>query len=337
MNEAQTSRLDQIIDSEFWGVVHITRPDRVLYSRAGGLADRAHRIPNTLDTQFAIASGTKGFTALTVMSLVAEGALALDTKIQSVLGESKDLVDPATTVRHLLAHTSGMGDYLDESVISNVEDYVLEIPVHRLARPTDFLPLLHGPPAKFPPGTSFSYCNSGYVLLALAIEAVTQRSYHDVIEERVFAPAEMRETAFLRLDELPGRAAIGYLAQRGWRSNHLHLPVRGGGDGGAYSTAADFERFWTALFAERILPLAMVEEMTRPQSDRSTTSHRYGLGFWLANGSEAIFLEGSDPGISFRSTFEPSTGLLYTVLSNTTSGAWPVVRGIETILGRGAS
>ncbi|HET9232797.1 MAG TPA: serine hydrolase domain-containing protein, partial [Candidatus Eisenbacteria bacterium] len=213
MNEAQSSRLDQLIDSDFWGVVHITLPDRVLYSRTGGLADRAHSIPNTLDTQFAIASGAKGFTALAVMSLVAEGALALDTKIQSLLGEANNLVDPATTVRHLLAHTSGMGDYLDESAISNIEDYVLEIPVHRLARPADFLPMLLGRPVKFPPGTSFSYCNSGYVLLALAIEAVTKRSYYDVIEERVFAPAEMQETAFLRLDELPGRAALGYLPQ----------------------------------------------------------------------------------------------------------------------------
>ena len=105
--------------------------------------------------------------------------------------------------------------------------------------------------------------------------------------------------------------------------------MRGGGDGGAYSTAGDIALFWKGLFAGRIVPLATLTEMLRPQHDVAPTSHAYGLGFWLTKGREGIFLEGSDPGISFRSTFEPPTGLLYTVLSNTTSGAWPLVKEFE--------
>ena len=333
MNAAQSLRLDRIIEaSDFWGVVQVTHPDGVLYQRTAGFADRAREMPNAIDTQFAIASGAKGFTALAVMSLVTEGALALETKIPEVLKEARDLVAPETTVRHLLAHTSGMGDYLDESAIANIEDHMLEVPVQRLTRPADFLPLFRGRPARFPPGTSFAYCNSGYVLLALVTEAVSGQSFYDVVEERVFAPAGMRDTAFLRLDNLPPRAAIGYLPRREWQVNHLHLPVRGGGDGGAYSTADDFAQFWTALFAGSIVPPAAVLEMTRSQCDDSPASHRYGLGFWLTNGSKDVFLEGSDPGISFRSTFDPSTRLLYSVLSNTTSGAWPVVKEIDAIL-----
>ena len=327
-----TSRLDRVIDETgFSGVVHVARADHVVYARATGLADRAHEIPNTLDTQFAIASGTKGLTALAVMSLVAEGTLGLDATVQSVLGDVTDLLDPAVTVRHLLAHTSGMGDYLDESMITDVEDYVLGVPVHRLALPADFVPLLRGLPAKSQAGTTFAYCNSGYVLLALVIERVTGRSYYDVVHETIFATVGMQATAFHRLDELPGSAAIGYLPKRGWRSNHLHLPVRGGGDGGAYSTAGDIARFWKGLFAGRIVPLATLTEMVRPQHDAAPTSHAYGLGFWLTKDRNGVFLEGSDPGISFRSTFEPPTGLLYTVLSNTTSGAWPVVKELEAI------
>ena len=142
----------------------------------------------------------------------------------------------------------------------------------------------------------------------------------------------MRSTAFLRLDQLPAAAAIGYLPRRGWRTNQLQLPMRGAGDGGAYSTASDIARLWAALFDGRIVPLTALTEMLRPQSDRGPTSHQYGLGVWLAKGREAVFMEGNDAGISFRSSFDPATGVLYSVFSNTTSGAWPVVQAIETNL-----
>lgn len=333
MNDVLSERLEHVIaQTAFSGVVQVARGEHVLYSRATGFADRAHRVPNTLDTLFAIASGTKAFTALAVMSLVAEGALALDAAVHTVLEAARELVEPAVTIRHLLAHTSGMGDYLNESAISDIEDYALDVPGHRLARPADFVPILRGRSPKFSPGTSFAYCNSGYVLLALVLEAASGRSYYDVVAERVCAPAGLLATTFLRLDELPASAAIGYLPKRGWRTNHLHLPVRGAGDGGIYTTAEDVARFWTALHAGRIVPPHVLTEMVRPQHAAKPASHGYGLGFWIAQGRDRIFIEGSDPGISFRSSFEPATGLLYTVLSNTTSGAWPIVKELEPLL-----
>jgi CubicO group peptidase (beta-lactamase class C family) len=341
VNSASTelwSALDRTLDeSDFSGVVQVEDAGGVLHARARGLADRAHGVPNGLDTQFAIASGTKTLTALAVMALVADGSLALDAGVRSVLEKSAELVDPAVTVRQLLAHTSGIGDYLDESAIDDIEDYVLDVPVHRLASPEDFWPVLRGHPAKSPPGARFSYCNSGYVLLALVIEAVSGKSYYDVIEERVCAPAGMHATAFLRLDELPGSAAIGYLPTRGGRMNYLHLPVRGAGDGGAYSTAGDIARFWRALFSGRIVSREALAEMLRPHHIASPPSRSYGLGFWLAQGGRAVQIEGCDAGISFRSAFEPATGLIYSVLSNTAHGAWPVFRELEAIQGRLAS
>jgi CubicO group peptidase (beta-lactamase class C family) len=331
-------RLDRVIaETEFSGVVRVSCGERVLYVRAAGFAERAHAVPNTLATQFAIASGTKGLTALAAVSLVADGALALDAELRSLLaGSTLEALGPGidgrVSVRQLLAHTSGIGDYLDESVISDIEEPVLEVPVHRLQSPADFLPLLRGRAPKFSPGAGFAYCNSGYVLLALVLEAVSRQSYHTLVQERVCAAAGLQQTAFLRLDELPGSAAIGYLPRRNWRTNHLHLPVCGGGDGGAYSTAGDLARLWSALFARRIVPPALLAEMLRPQAasapgQRATAA--YGLGFWLSRERGTVFLEGCDPGISFRSSFDPATGLLCSVLSNTTSGAWPVVRELE--------
>src|SRR4051812_45040794 len=85
---------------------------------AGGLGegDRAHGIANTVDTQFGIASGTKGFTALTIVSLIADERIELDleTPVRRILGDDLPLIDDGVTVAHLLAHRSGIGDYFDE-------------------------------------------------------------------------------------------------------------------------------------------------------------------------------------------------------------------------------
>src|SRR4051812_26526485 len=101
-------------ETDFAGVVSITEGDAEPFVVAYGLADRAHAIPNTVTTRFAIASGTKGFTALTVMRLVESGLVDLDTTARSVLGSDLPLVDDRVTVEHLLAHRSGIGDFLDE-------------------------------------------------------------------------------------------------------------------------------------------------------------------------------------------------------------------------------
>src|SRR5690348_8351684 len=100
--------------SRFSGVVRVDRGDEVVVSSAYGLANRAYGIPNSVDTQFGIASGTKGLTALAVVSLIEDGRLELTTTARSLLGEDLPLIGDDVTVEHLLAHRSGIGDYLDE-------------------------------------------------------------------------------------------------------------------------------------------------------------------------------------------------------------------------------
>jgi CubicO group peptidase (beta-lactamase class C family) len=311
----------------FSGVVRVDGDDEIVVAQAYGLADRAHGIPNTVDTQLAIASGTKGLTALAVMSLVEDGTLALETTARSVLGSDLPLIRDDVTVGHLLAHRSGIGDYLDESAVQDITDYLMPVPVSQLATTEDYVRVLDGHETKFEPGEQFKYNNSGYVVLALIAERTSGVAFHDLVRDRVCRPAGMEATEFLRSDELPGRAAIGYLTAEEPRTNVFHLPVRGSGDGGIYSTVADISAFWRALFAGRIVPMPRVEEMVRPRSDAGT--RRYGLGFWLHDSSNVVVLEGSDAGVSFRSAYDPDSRDAYIVLSNTTAGAWPVARMLE--------
>jgi len=316
-------------DTGFSGVVRVDRGDTAELAKAYGLAHRAQRIPNTVDTRFAIASGTKGLTALAVMDLIERGRLELGTTARSVLGGDLPLIGNDVTVEHLLAHRSGIGDYVDEESDLDVGDYLLPVPVHRLGTTEGYLAVLDGFPAKFAPDERFAYCNSGYVVLALIAERVSGVSFHDLVVDRVCGPAGMTDTAFLRSDELPDRTALGYLSEEGDRTNVLHLPVRGSGDGGVYTTAADLSAFWRALFAGRIVPPDRVAAMVRPRSDVPAESQRYGLGFWLHESTDTVVLTGYDAGVSFRSMHDPGTAVTHTVIGNTSEGAWPIAEYFE--------
>jgi CubicO group peptidase (beta-lactamase class C family) len=243
------------------------------------------------------------------------------------------LIEDAVTVEQLLAHTSGIGDYLDEEDDElGPVDYVLKRPVHELASTQGFVPEIDGYPMKAAPGERFSYSNSGYVVLALITERAGGGSYHELVTSRVLHPARLTDTAFLRSDEPSGRMALGYLGESGLRTNVLHLPVRGNGDGGIYTTAADMHRFWRALFDGRIVAEQWVTTMTSPVSAVPDKHARCGLGFWLAEDGPTVRLIGADAGVSFTSAHDPTSGSTWTVLSNTTSGAWPIVRYLQSEL-----
>jgi CubicO group peptidase (beta-lactamase class C family) len=304
-------------ETNFSGVVRVDLESETVFAEAYGLAHRAHAVPNALETQFAIASGVKGLTALTVAALIEDGVLAMSTRARSFLADE-------VTVEQLLGHRSGIGDYLDEDVESDIDEYPMPVPVHELETTEDYVPILDGHEHKFAPGTDFSYCNGGYVVLALLAERASGVPFHDLVRERVCGPAGMEDTEFLRSDELPPRAALGYLTNRS-RTNVFHLPVRGSGDGGIYSTVADFNSFWDALVDGRIVSKEMVVELVRARSD-VPPARRYGLGFWLGSDNDVIALEGYDAGVSFRSVHDPVRRITHTVISNTSEGSWPLTR-----------
>ena len=309
--------LDAVVAATgFSGVVRIDGEDGSRLAKAYGLAHRGHRIANTVGTCFALASGSKALTALAVMSLVEEGTLSLSTPARAFLGDDLPLIGEAVTVEHLLAHRSGIGDHFDEEAGGEIDDYLMTVPLHRLATTEEFMPELDGHPAKFPAGERFSYCNGGYVVLALIAERASGTPFHDLVGGRVCEPAGMHDTEFLRSDEPDERVALGYLAAEGLRTNVLHLPVRGSGDGGVYSTVADVATFWEALFAGRIVSADSVADMVRPRSDVPEESMRYGMGIWLAPVGDVVILEGFDAGVRFRSLHDPDRSRTARMISN---------------------
>ena len=164
-------------------------------------------------------------------------------------------------------------------------------------------------------------------------ERISGVAFDQLVAESVCGPAGMADTGFLRSDELPAGTALGYLPIPGRsRTNVFHLPVRGSGDGGIYSTATDISALWRSLFTGRIVPARWVAEMVRPRSDVPAESKRYGLGFWLGRHGETVMLEGYDAGVSFWSMHDPKSDLTCTVISNSSDGAWPITRRLEEFL-----
>ena len=109
----------------------------------------------------------------------------------------------------------------------------------------------------------------------------------------------------------------------------FHLPVRGSGDGGIYSTVADVSSFWRAFFAGQIVSRDWVGEMVRARSDVPSESMRYGLGFWLHESTDTVILVGDDAGVSFCSVHDPRSRVTHTVISNASDGAWPITEYLD--------
>lgn len=310
-------------------MVAIDAGDQRLFERCYGFANRAAGVPNTADTRFALASGSKTFTALAVLRLVEQGRLKLTEPVRPILRDDLPLIDDAVTIEHLLTHTSGIGDYLDEEADWKPTDYVLTVSVHELAETSGFLPMLAGRPQKFAPGERFGYCNQGFVVLALVIERVAGIGFHEFVQTQVFGPAGLTHTGFLRCDDLPGDAALGYFEKAGNRTNVLHLPVRGSGDGGAYSTVGDLHLFWRALLAGWIVGPDLVAEAIRPRNDVPEEGMRYAAGLWLHATGPQLIMAGYDAGVSMRSVHDPASGTTATVMSNSSQGAGPVINLVQ--------
>lgn len=324
MNKAANDLDAAATKMRFTGVVAVLGGSEDLV-RPYGLANRSTGTPVTAGTRFAVASGSKGMTALVVASLVDEGTLTFETAARDLLGEDLPLIDDAVTLRHLLTHTSGIGDYLDEEELDTA-DYVLSRPVQEYLTTSACLPDLAGHPQTFSPGERFEYCNGGFIVLALLAERAAGLGYHDLVRTRVLEPAGMTESGFFRSDRLPQDTALGYLSEDDDAiTNVFHLPILGNGDGGLYTTVADMHRFWTALLAGTIVAPATVEEMITTNIEVPDSPSDYGLGFWLrpsAEGDVDPQLVGEDAGVSFISRHDRSEGVTRTVLSGTTEGAW---------------
>jgi CubicO group peptidase (beta-lactamase class C family) len=289
-----------------------------LYSKAYGCRDIKNHVLNTTSTVFGIASGTKFFTALGIGVLIDRGLLSLETPISEIDQEYAGFIDEQATIQHLLTHTSGIYDYYDEEIEADFENFFVEIPWYKLETPSDYFPLFEGHTAKFHPGERYSYSNGGFVLLGMLIEKLTGSLYRDFIREHVLQIANMHRSGFYAFNDLPENTANGYLEDRR-TTNIYHLPLRGGGDGGMYTTTDDLRAFWDSLFSHRILSNELTATFLKTHHTFDSASG-YGCGIYKRLDDRMFAIEGGDAGVDFSSRYIVPENLTINILSNITHG-----------------
>lgn len=298
----------------FSGGVLAAREGAIVFRGAYGQASREFGVANTPETRFILGSINKMFTAVGILQLVERGALELDDLVSRHLdGVIPEEVASRVTVRHLLTHTSGLGDFLftPDMWHRNRADY---------RTVTDYLPLLADVRPSFEPGTGWRYSNAGFLILGAILERVTGQDYFEYIRERVLAPAGMTATGSPELDRVPSNVASTYErvyddGRPAMRSDRYNQVVRGTPAGGGFSTLADMERFAGALLDGRLLQPGTVREMLRARTE--VGSARYGFGAQIF-GDGWVGHTGGGPGTSNYFGFRPETGEVVVVLGNLT-------------------
>ncbi|WP_096440029.1 serine hydrolase domain-containing protein [Alteribacter populi] len=319
--------------TDFSGTVLLRAESDTVYSGASGYANRSDRLRINLETRFGIASGCKLFTAIAICQLVEKGDLTLQTRLNSCLDFDFPHFDDAITVHHLLTHTSGVPDYFDEEVMDDFEELWQQTPMYALRNLEGFLTLFQNEKMKFTPGSRFHYNNAGFVLLGLIVEKISGQVFSDYVEQHIFKKAAMEESGYFSFDQLPTNTALGYIEKEDgtWKTNVYSLPVKGGADGGAFTTVLDMIKCWDALFYNQLLCKEMTETLLSPH--RSVDEENsYGYGVWITRKNDQIYkyhVMGYDPGVSFHSSYYPNSKHTLVVASNKSTGAYEVVEVIE--------
>ncbi len=258
----------------------VVQEGNLVKAQGYGLANVELGVPATADTVYQSGSLGKQFTATAVMLLVEDGKLGLDDPVRKHLPAAPELWKDVT-VRHLLSHTSGIKNYTDKD-LDHRRDYTED----------DLLKLAASFPLDFDPGTQWRYSNTGYVILGILIHQVSGKFYGDFMQERIFRPLGMDTTRIIsEADLVPNRAA-GYRLVKGQLKNQEYVSpsLNTTGDGSLYLTVRDLAKWDAALYTEKVLKRASLEQMWTPARLKDGTTHPYGFGWGLGekNGHKVI-------------------------------------------------
>ncbi|HEV2341833.1 MAG TPA: serine hydrolase domain-containing protein [Candidatus Acidoferrales bacterium] len=253
--------------------IGVYRDGDIVKAKGYGLENVELNVPASAKTIYESGSMGKQFTATAVMMLVEEGKLSLDDKIKKYFTDAPASWD-AITVRNLLSHTSGIKNYTTKAM-----DYRKDYSEDELVKMAESAPL------DFAPGTDWSYSNTGFVLLGILIHKVSGEFYGDFLQEHIFKPLGMRTTRIIsESDIIPNRAAGYDLVKGEWKNQDWVSPsLNTTADGSLYFTVLDLAKWDAALYTEKLLKRADLEQMwtIAKLNDGKPNKGNYGFGWFI--------------------------------------------------------
>jgi CubicO group peptidase (beta-lactamase class C family) len=287
----------------------VARGGTILQAEGFGLANVELQVPVKPETVFQSGSVGKQFTATAVMMLMEEGEVGLDDPLTKYFADApaswKDV-----TVRELLSHTAGFGDYPEKFDFR--KDWTED----------EELKLVESIPLAYPPGTKWEYSNLGYLTLGVLIHRVTGEFYGDFLRQRIFQPLGMQTTRIIsEADIVPNRAA-GYRLLKGELKNQEWVAptVNTTADGSLYFSLLDLAKWDAALYTEKLLKRSSFEQMWTPAKLKNGQPNKDGYGFgWFIeerHGHRVISHDGAWQGFETNITRYVNDQLTVVVLTN---------------------
>jgi CubicO group peptidase (beta-lactamase class C family) len=312
----------------------VKRGDDLLLAKGYGLADMENALPATAETVYNIGSVTKQFTAAAIMQLVERGKVGLDDLVTKYLPDFPNQ-GYEVTIRHLLTHTSGVGDparaRVDPDTLSEDQLFALRAG-GALESNVEWMARLEDQPFHDPPGERYDYSNSGFNLLGMVIEEVSGVSYPEYIRVHLFEPLGLAETSDCdKWSIIPWRAR-GYMLRDGaWRNDPPWGSARGAS--GICSNVLDLLSWNSALRGGRVVSMDTYRQMTTPATLNSGSKTDYGFGLSLNSPEDHALVHHGGGWIAFRASLAQVVDLDIdiVVLSNTASVS---AEGIGNTIGR---
>jgi len=289
--------------------IAVVKDGKIIREQGYGFADLENNVKVTPATMFQSGSVGKTFTAALVMLLAQDGKLSLDDPIAKHLANTPKAWE-GITIRHLLTHTSGLGD--PYAKLDLTKDYSEE----------DLIALEAQIPVLFAPGEKWSYSNMGYHLLGFICNKAGGKFYGDQLHERIFAPLDMGTRIISEADIIPHRARGyerkgGKLVNQSWVAPRLNTTA----DGSLYLTARDLAKWDLALYGDKVLPASVRQASWTPAKLNDGTATEYGYGWQLfqRNGHRTIAHGGAWQGFRSQLYRFVDDKLSVVVLANSTT------------------
>lgn len=294
--------------------VIVTRDGKTVLRKAYGSANVAAKIPMRADTSLRLGSITKQFTATAILLLVDQGKLAVSDPI------TKFLPDYPThgkliTIEHLLTHTSGIVSYTSKPDfgVTSLRDVTVQ----------QMIDSFKNDPLEFDPGTRYAYSNSGYFLLGAIIEKVSGMSYAKFVEQRIFVPLGMTQSAYEGYERAPTMRAVGHtMTPSGFAPSAPLSMSQPYAAGSLVSNVDDLARWDAAIASGKLLKPASWARAFTPYklADGKSTDYGYGWAVGKLRGSAAIGHDGGINGFSTYAVRVPEHKLYVAVLTNLDGG-----------------
>jgi len=311
----------------FSGSVLLAKDGVVLYKGAFGMANKDFDAPNKVDTKFNLGSMNKMFTAVAIAQLVEKGKLSFEDPLSKFIPDFPDKESAEKIkVKHLLSHTAGLGGYFSDKWEQRSRGGIRTV--------DDMMGIVKGEEKLlFEPGSKWQYSNTGMLVLGKIIEIASGQSYFDYVRDNIAKPAGMTNTDCYELDKVNRNLAVGYDKQYTdagvtFGNNIFMHVMRGGPQGGGYSTAEDLMKFADALRGGKLVSAETLKILNTAKTDLN--SPEYGYGFFID--PKYYGHSGGFPGIYSNLDIYREGGWTAVMMSNYSRGAAPVVNKMRTLI-----